>query len=604
MSKHAPGAPNPAAEVEAFKAARPSSYDALVATKPIAKATNVADDKVSVAAATVKLVLASAASVSGSTVTFVTSAQFAALDATTKAILAAQGFAGKPKQAAAAPGKAEGEVSIFVGLGDVIDGVSTTATAYLALSTLRYAIYVGVDKAKTLKAKTVTVVLPSLPVSATDATPTGAGAGIKPVPSDAKDATPVPVGVPASPASSVAVLDAAARLVILGNWKWDKYWKPSAAPEKNFALDTVTIAIDTTAAPFAGLALGSAEAVSALTHGAAAAESVVLAREYGNERCEVMHTAAAAALAKALGAAHSDVIKVRVLEHEELLSQGYNMITAVGQAAVNKARLVAIEYNGFADAANSAKSGSDADYIAYVGKGVVFDTGGLNLKPTGFIETMQLDKCGSAAVLGTMRALATLRPAVKVVGILALAENAIDAASFKPYCILDTHQGSVQNMNTDAEGRLCLADALTFVQNEYRPTHIVDIATLTGACAIALGEHAAGLFANSDEFASALAAAGGTHGERLWRLPIFQEHHDEIVGEDADLSSMGVRMGGACSAAAFLERFIQAGVQWAHLDIAGPGMGQAARGPQPKNATGFGAQTMIEYALAKAAANV
>ena len=532
----------------------------------------------------------------------------AAVSAATRTILAAQGFQGKAKQVAVAPAAEGTGLAIFVGLGSVIDGVSATASAHLSINALRGAVYLAVEKAKALKLASVAVILPALPVSALEAVPLGTGAGIKPLPKSDSDAAAaaVPLSAPATPACGGMVLDATIRMVITGNWKWDKYWKADAAAQKNHPLTAVTIAAVTSAdsaccCPFKGKT--AAGLAPKLASSAAAAESLLFSREFGNERSEVLTTAAAAKVAAALAAAHPDVLKYRVLEMDELLAQGYNMITAVGQGAAVPPCIAVLEYNGFADTANAAAKGADEDFIAFVGKGVVFDTGGLNLKPTGFIESMHLDKCGAAAVIGAMRALALTRPAVKVVGVLALAENAIGSKAFKPYAILDSYIGSVQNMNTDAEGRLCLADALTFVQNEYKPTHVVNIATLTGACAIALGEHAAGLFSNSTDLSTALTAAGARHAERLWRMPILEEHHAETAGEDADYNSMGARTGGACSAAAFLEKYIQAGVQWAHLDIAGPGMGITARDWLPKNATGFGMQTLLQYALDKAAAN-
>jgi leucyl aminopeptidase len=583
--------------------------EALVKTAPVKTRASTSDHTVTVAGATLELVLSTAAPAAQTSVIHVVtqaekiffSATGATVSATTQSILSAQGFKGAAKQVAVAPG-AEGVVDIFVGVGDVIDGVSTTAKAYVSANTLRNAIYAGINKAKELKLTSVTVALLSVPVSNTEATPLGAGAGIKAAkPAADAVATAVPIGTPASPASAAALVDLAARMVVTGNWRWDKYWKAEAAKEKNHPLASVTIAVDTAAAasPFHGVALSDLSGVFA--NAAATAESLLLTREFGNEQAEVLTTAAAAEVARTLAEAHPDVLKFRVLDHAELLANGYNMLSAVGQGATVPPCLAVLEYNGFSDSANSGAAGANADYIAFVGKGVVFDTGGLNLKPTGSIETMHLDKGGAAAVIGAMRALATVRPPVKVVGVLALAENAIDAKSFKPYAILESYAGSVQNMNTDAEGRLCLADALTFVQNEYKPTHVLNIATLTGHCCLALGEYAAGLFSNSNELATQLTKLGSKHAERLWRLPILPEHHVETTGEDADISSMGPRPAGASTAAAFLEKFIQPGVQWAHLDIAGTGMGLSVRGYIPKNATGFGMQTLFEFALARSA---
>jgi len=595
VGTHAPGVADPSAAVAARKAARPAAMETLAKCGPVSNVTTVTGTTTTVAAATLTVALAAAAPAdAAASVVFVTSAQFDALDVATKAILSAQGFKGAAKTVAATVGASAGQITLYAGLGAAIDGVSTSATEYLSLNTLRGAIYTAVSKAKELKAASLALTLPTIPVTTADSVPVGAGQGVKPPKPAAADADAaaekpvVPIGTPAAPASADEIVDAAVRMVVTGNWRWDKYWKAETSKEKNHPLGTVTI-VSAAAAPVAASQTAFANAV-------AVSESLLFAREFGNERADILHPAAAEELAAALVAANSDVMKLRVLQYDELLAQGFNLITSVGQGATVLPRLVAIEYNPL-----SAETAAKREFVSFVGKGLCFDTGGLNLKPTGAMETMYMDKCGAAAVIGTMRALATVRPAVKVVGVLALAENAIDAKAYKPYAVIDSHAGSVQVGNTDAEGRLCLADALTFVQNEYKPTHIVDVATLTGACVIALGEHCAGLFGNSDVFAEELTAAGTKHHERLWRLPLFPEHAEDIAGEDSDLSSTGrTRYAGASTAATFLEKYIQPGVEWSHLDIAGPASASAPRGYLPKNATGFGMQTLFEYALSKA----
>eukprot|EP01097_Dermamoeba_algensis_P009870 TRINITY_DN70_c0_g1_i3.p1 TRINITY_DN70_c0_g1~~TRINITY_DN70_c0_g1_i3.p1 ORF type:complete len:216 (-),score=66.95 TRINITY_DN70_c0_g1_i3:193-840(-) len=210
---------------------------------------------------------------------------------------------------------------------------------------------------------------------------------------------------------------------------------------------------------------------------------------------------------------------------------------------------------------------------------------------------MYLDKAGASAVLATMDAVHALSLKVNVVGVLALAENAIDANSYKPHEIIYSKKGlSVLVGNTDAEGRLALVDALTYVQQKYKPNTIIDIATLTGACIMALGEHLGGLFSNSESLSSTLRTVGSDCHERLWPLPLLEEHKADLKLDTADLSSTGKGNGGKASmAATFLNHFIDDGVEWAHLDVAGPAMYNEKRLWMPKYATGFGVRLFIDY---------
>lgn len=281
-------------------------------------------------------------------------------------------------------------------------------------------------------------------------------------------------------------------------------------------------------------------------------------------------------------------MSLRVLHEEDLKEEGMNMFLSVGQASVCPPRLVILEYRGNA---NSDKK------IALIGKGITFDTGGLNLKPTGSIENMHMDMCGSAAVLGAIRAASRENLKVNIVCALALAENAIGSKAVKPLTIVKSHKGiTVENNNTDAEGRLVLGDAMSYVQKEYKPTKVIDVATLTGACMVALGEHCAGLFSNSDDLAKKLETAGTECYERCWRLPILPEHTAALKGSQSDSRSTGrARYGGASTAAAFLQKFVYEGVDWAHLDIAGPSNYSSAKSYFPKGATGFGVQLLYTY---------
>lgn len=477
---------------------------------------------------------------------------------------------------------------LFVGTGDVVDGTSSSS-AFLTLDKVRVLTHAAVAALKSAKAADSTWVLPSssVPISLVDAVALGRGEGVKSAPKkpsaegESKVSTPT-VATPKQPATEADVVEAVSRLITTSNHVFDKYWKPEAAKEKNFSLTSAHIVVSGDASSLATVA----------TNSQILGESVLLARELGNDRSAVVTPQYLEDIARRLVEANPEVMKIRVLKKAELLANGFNLITAVGQAAPEEPRIVAIEYDNSGDA--------NAEWLGYVGKGITFDTGGLNLKPTGFMEEMHMDMCGSAAVISTMRYLGVARPKTKVVGILAIAENSIDANSYKPYAIIDTYVGSVQVGNTDAEGRLALADALTFVQNEYKVNKVVDIATLTGACVVALNEYASGQFSNDSDFADGIRASGQKHYERIWPLPIFPETIEEMKGDQSDHSSTGKgRMGGASSAAAFLEKYIQANVSWCHLDVAGPAMFSAPRGYLPKGATGFGVQTLVEYAVSK-----
>ena len=247
---------------------------------------------------------------------------------------------------------------------------------------------------------------------------------------------------------------------------------------------------------------------------------------HGDELSPLQLEEEAVALAERTG------LRATVLRESELEALGANMLLAVGQAATHKARLVALEYDS-ADGADET--------VAIVGKGVTFDTGGLNLKPTGSIEEMHMDMGGAGATLGAALAVATLAPPkTRCVFVVAIAENAVAAEALKPLAVLTSMKGSTVSVgNTDAEGRLCLADAITWVQAAHKPDVIVDAATLTGACVVALGEYAAGLFANDDALALRLRDAGAAVGERLHAMPIYPEHRAELTCDIADLSSTG-----------------------------------------------------------------
>lgn len=317
-----------------------------------------------------------------------------------------------------------------------------------------------------------------------------------------------------------------------------------------------------------------------------------LARTLSNERADVLTPEVFNDLASFISIHpqmyHEDI------KGTELKNQGLNLFYSVGQGAVNEPNLVCIKYLG-------KKTNQELNKklcIALVGKGVTYDTGGLNLKPTNSIENMHLDKSGACVVLGVLKAISqTNLENVDVIGVMGMAENAIGSKAYKPFSIIKSLCGkTVKVANTDAEGRLVLADCLTYVQKEYNPDIIVDVATLTGACVSALGENCAGIFGNNPELIQEFIRIGEKKYENLFNLPLNDEHVEQLKCSEADLNSMGnTKYAGASTAAAFLSQFIDKGRKWVHLDIAGPAMRSRRNFWLNENGTGFGVQLLYEF---------
>ncbi|TMW68429.1 hypothetical protein Poli38472_005897 [Pythium oligandrum] len=397
----------------------------------------------------------------------------------------------------------------------------------------------------------------------------------------AKRAKDVVLQVPALTTSSLEekrVVEVLTQASMLSNYQFDKYLSADKDEhgDDKLKLPLEKIFLD-----------ASTEFQQQVQEQITVAEETIFARNLGNERSDVVNPAFMEQVARA--SLELPNMSIRVLQMEDLQKEGLNMFVSVGQAATCPPRLVILEYKGNPDAPD--------DKVALVGKGITFDTGGLNLKPTGFIEDMHTDMCGSAAVLGAVRAAARRGLKVNIVCALGLAENAIGSKAVKPHTIVKSHKGiTVENNNTDAEGRLVLGDTLSFVQQEYKPKTVIDVATLTGACIVALGEHCAGLFSNSDDLADNLVKSGTTSYERCWRLPILPEHTEALKGSQSDSRSTSKgRYGGACTAAAFLQKFVDKDVNWAHIDIAGPSNYSSAKSYFPQGATGFGVQLLYTY---------
>jgi leucyl aminopeptidase len=257
----------------------------------------------------------------------------------------------------------------------------------------------------------------------------------------------------------------------------------------------------------------------------------------------------------------------------------------VGCGSAEEPRLIHLTYRP-AGATDSTPS------IALVGKGITFDAGGYNIKPTGHVEDMKMDMAGAAAVLGTMQALSQTRPDVIVHGIVPAAENLVSGTAYKPGDVIRSLNGkTVEIMNTDAEGRLVLADALCYAER-LGVDRIVDLATLTGACMVALGPHTAAVFSTDDGFASRICAAADNAGEDVWHMPLNKKLRPMLKSPVADMKNIGQRWGGAITAALFLKEFV-GDVTWAHLDIAGPAFAEKAEGHITRGGTGFGVATLV-----------
>ena len=347
--------------------------------------------------------------------------------------------------------------------------------------------------------------------------------------------------------------------------------KPSAGEASKLA----SVRLLCTKADNAALARG-------LARGAAVAAGVTLAREWANRpgnHCTPSHLAAEAKkLAKAPG------MKLQVLEQKQAERLGMGAFLAVAQGSAQPPKFIVLRYDG------AAKSVAP---VVLIGKGITFDTGGISLKPAAEMDEMKFDMGGAASVLGTFKALAELKPKINVVGLIPACENMPGSRAVKPGDVVTSLSGqTIEILNTDAEGRLILCDALSYAER-FKPAAVIDIATLTGACVIALGHHRSGLFSNDDALAAELLAAGAGAQDPAWRMPLDAEYDEALKSNFADMANVGGRAGGAITAAKFLQRYT-AKFRWAHLDIAGTAW---KSGPN-KGATGRPVPLLTHYLLA------
>ncbi len=309
---------------------------------------------------------------------------------------------------------------------------------------------------------------------------------------------------------------------------------------------------------------------------AAVAAGVFFARDLVNEPANVLTTTEFAARLEAL----SDLgVKVTVLDEDKLADLGMHALLGVGQGSVSPSKVVVMEWRGGADGAAP---------LALVGKGVVFDTGGISIKPAGGMEEMTMDMGGAGTVAGVMKTVAMRKAPANVVGLVGLVENMPDGNAQRPGDIVRSMKGdTIEVINTDAEGRLVLADVLWYAQETYAPAGVIDLATLTGACIIALGHENAAVFANDDGFAKEFLKAAEAEGEGAWRLPLGPAYDKQLKSRLADMKNVGGRPAGAITAAQFLQRFIKQDTPWIHLDVAGVALLSKPSPLAPKGATGW-----------------
>jgi leucyl aminopeptidase len=328
----------------------------------------------------------------------------------------------------------------------------------------------------------------------------------------------------------------------------------------------------------------SAALDAALAEAQATADGVALARTLGNLPSNICTPGYLADQAKKL--AREFKLAVEVLERRDLEKLGMGSFLAVAQASREPPKLIVLRYSG---AAKTKKP------LVLVGKGITFDTGGISLKPSAEMDEMKFDMSGAGSVLGTLRALAGMRAPVNVVGVIPTCENMPGGAAIKPGDVVTTLSGqTVEILNTDAEGRLILCDALSYAAR-FDPDAVIDIATLTGACVIALGHVASGLFANDERLAEALGSAADDAWDRVWRMPLWEEYQEQLRSNFADFANIGGRPAGSITAASFLARFTRE-LRWAHLDIAGT----AWKSGREKGSTGRPVPLLVRFALRNA----
>ena len=312
----------------------------------------------------------------------------------------------------------------------------------------------------------------------------------------------------------------------------------------------------------------------------AVAEGVFMTRDLVSEPPNVLYPDSYAKRCKELTKLG---VTVQILGEKEMAKLGMGALLGVGQGSVRESKMVVMRWNGGA---------KNAKPLAFIGKGVTFDTGGISLKPAGGMEDMKWDMGGSGTVVGLMRALAGRKAKVNVIGAIGLVENMPDGNAQRPGDVVTSMSGqTIEVINTDAEGRLVLADVLHYVNDKYKPAFMIDLATLTGAMMVSLGQVNCGYFANDDALSNKLVAAAKTTGEQVWRMPLGAEYNKQLDSDIADMKNVGPRWGGAITAACFLERFVGE-TPWIHMDIAGMAWSSKDKPTVPKGGTGWGVRLL------------
>lgn len=315
----------------------------------------------------------------------------------------------------------------------------------------------------------------------------------------------------------------------------------------------------------------------------AIARGVMLARDLVNEPANLLGPEEFAGRAQALEALG---VEIDVIDEKQMKKLGMGAFLGVGQGSVRPPRLVVMKWNG---------GGAKDKPVAFIGKGVVFDTGGISIKPSGGMEDMKGDMGGAAAVTGLMHALAARKAKVNAIGMIGLVENMPDGNAQRPGDIVTSMSGqTIEVINTDAEGRLVLADVLHYCNTEFKPQSMIDLATLTGAIIVALGKSRAGMFSNDDDLSDTLTAAGRATGEKVWRMPLGDEYDKMIDSKFADMKNVGGRLAGSITAAQFLKRYVGE-TPWAHLDVAGTAMGSPSDDINTSWGSGYGVRLLDRW---------
>jgi len=366
--------------------------------------------------------------------------------------------------------------------------------------------------------------------------------------------------------------------ILLADYQYQRYQSPSPDTSKPLK-QIMLLAANAKSVPLLRRGADKAQAICAGVH---------LARDLVNAPGNLKSPEFLAMQAVAMS--EKNGIKAHLLDQARLQQLGCGALLGVAQGSARPPYLIILEYNG--DPTGTAP-------LALVGKGVTFDTGGISLKPADKMDEMKMDMGGAAAVIGTMLAAARLELPINLVAVVPAVENMPSGNAIRPGDILTSLSGkTIEVLNTDAEGRLILADALTYVER-YKPKAVIDLATLTGACIIALGNQAAAILGNDDKLIDKLLKAGQRSGERLWQLPLWTEYADQIKSDFADVKNTGGRPAGTITAATFLQKFADQ-YSWAHLDIAGMAWEDKGKAVIPRGGSGFGVRLLINYLLAEA----